>query len=107
MNAKTAKLLREYAAASLPKPVIQKYPRMAVSFARRLKRWWVEVLNAKERAKFRRLAQRVDPIPEELKRYARAHGIITDWPPAPKAKPKRRSWWRPKSWRHERYGGKR
>jgi len=111
MNAKTAKLLREYAAAALPQPVRRKYPAMVGQLQRALKVWWNAYLSAKEREEFRRLAERLGPLPDRLKRFARDRGIIVEWPRLmergePK-KPRRRDWGKPKSWRHRQYGPRR
>lgn len=105
MNAETAKMLREYAIAALPQPVRRKYPAMVRQFQRALKVWWTACLSARERAAFRGVAERLGPLPDGLKQFARDRGVIVEWPPTPKEKARpRRDWGKPKSWRHQQYG---
>ncbi|MCK5643249.1 MAG: hypothetical protein KAJ19_20740 [Gammaproteobacteria bacterium] len=104
MSPATAKLLQQYAYSVLPEAVKRKYPSMVGDLQRWLKRWWVREMTHKERGVFRRLAERLGPLPEKFKELARQRGIIIEWPPPPKPKPvRRRNWGKPNSWRAKHY----
>lgn len=88
MSPKISKMLRVYAVECIPKVAREKYPEMPTQLYGWLKRWWNE-MDAKERTEFRRIAERLGPLPDRFKRVARSHKLIVQWPP-PKPEPKKR-----------------
>lgn len=108
MSPIVARTLKRYAVAVVPAVVSKKYPDMVHRLERWLKRRWVTKMNHRERAAFRRIAERGDLLPEKLKRLARSVGLIVVWPPEPKKKrPRPKRYGKPKSWRTRMYGKRR
>lgn len=107
MSPTIARTLKRYAIAVVPAVVQRRYPGMSYRLTRWLKRWWVREMSHRERAVFRRIAERGGPLPDKFKKLARGVGLIVQWPPPPKQKPKPRRWGKPKSWRTKAYGRRR
>jgi len=87
MNPQTTRTLKAYAYAVIPKQAQKKYTDMVHLFQQWLKRRWNEMSHG-DRARFRKVAEYGRPLPDVMKRAARAAGFIVTWPPEPKEKPK-------------------
>jgi len=105
MNPQTTRTLKAYAYSVIPKQAQEKYEDMVHLFQQWLKKRWNE-MNHRERAVFRKIAEYGWPLPDAMKRAARAAGFIVTWPPEPKEKAKPRRYGK-KSWKDKRYGMRR